>query len=61
LVRTFSLSSLFLVGLAIGLALTASMMALAIRRNRRTIRRLVRLRDASGYSLRYLGTLDKKP
>jgi hypothetical protein len=59
LVRTLSLSSLFLIGLAIGLALTAAMMALAIRRNRRTIRRLVRQRDASGYSLRHLGTLDK--
>ncbi len=58
LVRTLPLSSLFLIGLAIGLALTASMMALAIRRNRRMIRRLVRLRNDSGNSLRYLGTLD---
>ena len=51
LVRTLSLSSLFLIGLAIGLALTASMMALAIRRNRRTIRRLLRQRDALGNRL----------
>jgi len=59
LVRTLSLSSLLLIGLSVGLALTASIMALAVRRNRRTIRRLVRRRNASGNSLRYLGTLDK--
>jgi hypothetical protein len=53
LVRTLSLSSLLLVGLAVGLALTASIMALGIRRNRRTIRRLVRQRQVSGNTLRF--------
>jgi acid phosphatase len=53
LVRTLSLSTLLLIGLTIGLALTASIMALGIRRNRRSIRRLLRQRNASGRSRRF--------